>query len=694
MKRLLTSLLLFATVVHAQATTIFSTPTAIDWSASGWAQIAASEFASAAVGDRLVLSITYTGGTDWPQVAILNGSTWGELSGAGNTSIDSQTTEVTYYLTSSMLADMQASGIIVSGIGYTLNAVDLEAEYATGLDDALWIGSTTLLSDWSVYVQVPASSFAGAQVGQLLRFHHDNIVAGAQLSPRGSDWNMLPDTEATTPQGGYTAFEVTSDMLSSLQSGGLIVSGCGFRLTWLDCIDADALPELTLSVPVTDGWVFEGDDKPHISVVARNDGDATITAHAVLTVNTDKFESYAQLEQTADIAAGQTDTLAFEFEADPGFYVCTALVNDELARGFNIGVNPEQIVSSPDMQSDFESFWQQAKEELSQVSIDATLTLLSDKSSAKRNVYLVEMKSIADTSGGEPATIRAYYAEPVDDGQYPVIVHYQGYDDGSSDPWCPSGNDLPGYCELVLSTRGQVINNRDPYTNTYDDWFQYNFGDKDTYYYRGAYMDVVRAIDFVCTRDKADQSNLFAEGSSQGGAFTYAAAALTDHTLQAIAPSVPFMGDFPDYFQMASWPAYQAQQQQEALGLSDEEMYAFLSYFDTKNLATLVTAPVISTIGLQDNVCPPHTNIAPYNNLPDTVEKEISYNAELSHATPSDWYTTYMAFFSAHMNTDGITAVDLGITNMPDRRYNLAGQRVDTDYRGIVIENGRKFIAK
>ena len=54
---------------------------------------------------------------------------------------------------------------------------------------------------------------------------------------------------------------------------------------------------------------------------------------------------------------------------------------------------------------------------------------------------------------------------------------------------------------------------------------------------------------------------------------------------------------------------------QEKLDLDNATKYKLLSYFDTKNLATLVTCPVISAIGLQDPVCPPHTNFAPYNNF-------------------------------------------------------------------------------
>ena len=68
--------------------------------------------------------------------------------------------------------------------------------------------------------------------------------------------------------------------------------------------------------------------------------------------------------------------------------------------------------------------------------------------------------------------------------------------------------------EFVLSTRGQGLN--EP-ANTYGDWAVYGLGDRDSFYYRGAFMDLIRAIDFVCTLPEVDQRYIFAEGGSQGG---------------------------------------------------------------------------------------------------------------------------------------------------------------------------------
>ena len=583
---------------------------------------------------------------------------------------------------------MLQNGInIIEHEGDGIRATSIPCTVYPEQESVVWSGETVMPSDWSAYVVIPASKFKNAVIGNELRLHHKDVKAGAQVSPRGSDWKTLPGADAAQPEGAYTKYTITEEMLASLQSGGCIIGGCNYTLTYVEVVDPTTLKTLTLNVPVTNNWVYS-DGKAEIKVEVKNDNEEDMTANAELRVTTDKFVDYTSLSQTADVKAGSSVDLTFSFNAEPGFYHVTALVNEETAGAFNIGVDPTELVSPTDKQSDFDGFWAAAKAELATVAIDATFTKIEEKSTAKRNVWLVEMKSIADSEGGEPAIIRGYYAEPVAEGKYPAIVHYQGYDSGY-DPYCPNGDGLGDFCELYLSTRGQLINNREPYENTYGDWFQFHFGYKDTYYYRGAYMDVLRGIDFLCSRDKVDTGNLFAEGASQGGAFTYAAAALSDHKLNAIAPAIPFMGDFPDYFEVGSWPAYPAHLKQQELGLSDEEMFAFLSYFDTKNLATRISSPVMSCIGLQDDVCPPHTNIAPYNNLPEGVEKTLMFNAELKHQTANDWYDNYMAFFKSHLTTTGITnpssVSELSITPL----YNLNGQKVAKSYKGLVIANGK-----
>ena len=103
--------------------------------------------------------------------------------------------------------------------------------------------------------------------------------------------------------------------------------------------------------------------------------------------------------------------------------------------------------------------------------------------------------------------------------------------------------------EFIISVRGQALNEK---YNKYGDWFTSGMSKKETYYYRGAYMDVIRAIDFVYSREAVDKTKIFAKGGSQGGAFTLVACALDDR-IAAGAPHVPFMSDFVDYEKLGKW---------------------------------------------------------------------------------------------------------------------------------------------
>lgn len=423
-----------------------------------------------------------------------------------------------------------------------------------------------------------------------------------------------------------------------------------------DSIPAELQP-LTQSVAVTNNWIF--DSKPSITIHIENPNAIAQTAAIMVRISTDLKKAVTTIEQNEEIPANGSKDVVITTPEDlsPGFYRANCIVNNKGARNFVFGISPEKLVSEPDKQPDFDEYWAAAKEHLAAIDMNAQLTELDKKSTDKRKIYLVELQSVPDSPDGAPVVVRGYYAEPQDGQKHPVIMHFYGYDSQNATSWppCPGGNDTE-YAEFFFSIRGQMLNNRgashrypdgkEDFVNIYGDWFAYNFGVKDGYYYRGAFLDCVQAVRFMATRESSDMTQLFAEGSSQGGALSYAVAALSDYPFTAIAPCVAFLGDFPDYFNIVSWPAETAKANKGSM--TDEEMYAFLSYFDTKNLATRISASVIACSGLQDGTCPPHTNLAPYNNL-STEDKVIYYYPEMGHEIPSDWNTKIMKFFKERM---------------------------------------------
>lgn len=727
MRRFLLVVLMAALLPMAMnAAVIWSGEQVIDWNNGKFLQLEAAKFENMKAGDQLVVKFQFTGGTQWPQVSLAKGDWSGNLKGIANTAIAEGMTEVSYIMLTPALTELKAAGLIVTGIGFTLTAIETIEGDGGDYSHALWVGATTI-GNWSGYQQLPATAFADATEGQLMRIKFKNLGAGAYLSLRNpvDGWPTLSDSEDTYIAGKYQQYTITAAMLAELQANGMVVSGVNFTVTSVELWNADEIKTLALSVPITDNWVFT-DGAPSFTIHAENPYAEAVTANAFIEVFTDKQEPVCTVGKSVSVPANGSQDIVLTLEDTPqaGIYHATATVNDDLARGFYFAVNPTQIVSATDKQNDFDSYWAAAKQQLAAVPVEATMTEIPARSGSKRKVYLVEMQSIADGLSGDPVIIRGYYAEPTDGQKHPVLIHYQGYDSenrpggDSATPWCFDTrwdtDEQAQYAEFVLSNRGQSVNNRPAsgrddgidrdFTNIYGDWFAYQFGNKDAYYYRGAYMDCLRAIDFLASRPTSDMQNLFAEGQSQGGAFTVAAAALSDYKFKAIAPAITFMGDFPDYFQIASWPAsvaFNCQKEIVAAGgtMSDADLYAFLSYYDTKNLATSITCPYITSVGLQDNVCPPHTNLAPYNNVQTAeADKQVVFNAELQHSTNGQWNTTFMDFFKKYTtDTTGISEISNQKSGMNNSEtYNLAGQRVsDTQLpRGLFIRNGKKFIVK
>ncbi len=455
-------------------------------------------------------------------------------------------------------------------------------------------------------------------------------------------------------------------LAATLLAGAMMLAGCEKPATPDDSEEPveepaevenpyDGMSRFKISVTVTEDWTFIG-KQPYFKFNIQNPNEKALPTEIKVKIFTDKGSSVTTLSLSADIPAGSTKEIPFpvDYNLEPGFYKANCTVKNGNSKTFFFGYNPTDIVSAPDKQEDFDAYWDNAKAQLAAVDMAPVLTEIPSRSSAARKVYLVEMNSAPDTPGGEPAVIRGYYLEPQDGKKHPVIVHFYGYDtlQNPEKIYCPYGGSSAEFAEFYLSTRGQIINHRPAskredgidrdFENTYGDWFAFQFGDKDGYYYRGAYMDCVQAVRFMADQPTSDMSNLFGEGKSQGGAFSYAAAALSDYTFKAIAPCVAFMGDFPDYFKIVSWPGNVAKANKGSM--TDEQMYAFLSYFDTKNLAPRIKSSVIACIGLQDATCPPHTNIAPYNNL-TVSDKEMHYYPEMGHEIPSDWEDKIMKYF-------------------------------------------------
>ena len=420
-------------------------------------------------------------------------------------------------------------------------------------------------------------------------------------------------------------------------------------------------PDMSLidaSVPVTNNWVWSG--KPQITIHIANGNPGAVKVGTKVVVTTDKKADVVTLTDSVVISSRSQKDFVVTTTADmkPGIYHAVCHVNGKSVRAFNFAIDPFEITSVNDKPADFDQFWQTAKDQLAAIDMHAQLTEIPERSNANGTVYLVEMYSVPDGLDGEPVKIRGYYCEPKDGRKHPVILHFYGYDtQGYTGPVdCPyAGTNA----EFYLSHRGQYLNNRPAGTNLgvaeetvniYGDWFRYNLGEKDTYYYRGAYMDVVQAIRFMATRETSDMTQLFAEGSSQGGALTYVAAALSDYPFTAIAANVAFMGDFADAKDIESLAYWEISDHYWVDGVPIEQSIRYLPYFDIKHLTPRISCAVLASSGLADEVCPARLNLVPFNNLATPADKkEYIIEPEMGHSYPAKWSKKMNELFSKYM---------------------------------------------
>jgi len=300
----------------------------------------------------------------------------------------------------------------------------------------------------------------------------------------------------------------------------------------------------------------------------------------------------------------------------PGFYKVTCAFsnskNRPVEKSMFFGYDPEKIETELTRENDFDDFWIRRKQELKDVDPRFQVTR-SDRSSDRLDVYLVEMRSHGDVR------IRGWYTVPTGPGPHPAILSVPGY---NSTMW-PNMR-RKNVATFALNPRGHG-NSKDDVDAKGGEYMYLDFDPNrpEKYIYVGAYMDCVRAVDFLVSRPEIDKSRIGVEGGSQGGGLSFATAAL-DPRIAFCAPDIPWLGDWVGYVAASDWPnEHYPELIEDFPGLTFADINRVLSYVDTMNLADRIKCPVLMSVGLQDAVCPPRNSFATYNRVRSKKEYRI-----------------------------------------------------------------------
>ncbi len=316
-------------------------------------------------------------------------------------------------------------------------------------------------------------------------------------------------------------------------------------------------------------------------------------------------------------------------------------------------------------ESDFEQFWSDTLAEAARQPLNPRLAPLD---LPYTNVRLFQ----AAYDGWHGAEIIGTCALPVGEGPFPAVALYHGYASRPPEPFELLGWVSQGYAVLATSVRGQSGGSSD--TSGYPGGHAPGFltlgiGAPHHYYYRGAFVDAVRAIEFLAAQPDIDRDRIVVTGGSQGGALTLAVVALHDMSrgmttmptmpvtsgpvlpgvrLRAAVAEIPFLCHFERAATLMDTPPYtEIGTYCRRSGADWRHVLRTLSYFDCMNLASYITTPTLITAGLMDSVCPPSTIFATYNHI--SAEKDIIVDYFGEHEAFPGVADARMRWFTRHM---------------------------------------------
>jgi cephalosporin-C deacetylase len=375
------------------------------------------------------------------------------------------------------------------------------------------------------------------------------------------------------------------------------------------------LTDITFT-PRNSNGIFFSPGPLSVTLNIRNYSKMDLKPDAVFALVNDRVDSVRVLENIRNPLSirGKSDfskSVAFH-PPQPGFYRVVCTLDDSVKKSMVFGYDPEKIITALTREPDFEEFWRRRKLELARVTPEFKVTRY-DTSASEIEVYLVEMRSYGHVK------IRGWYTVPRKPGPHPAILSVPGYT-SSMRPFLNRKN----AATFALNPRGHG-NSKDDVDPKGAEYMFLGFDPEhpENYIYAGAYMDCIRAVDFLSSRPEIDASRIGVEGASQGGGLSFATAAL-DPRITFCAPDIPWLCDWVGYLETEHWGWNNYPILFKTFpGLTYGGINRFLSYFDTMNMAGWITCPVLMSVGLQDDVCPPRTSFATYNAVRSLKEYRV-----------------------------------------------------------------------
>lgn len=282
------------------------------------------------------------------------------------------------------------------------------------------------------------------------------------------------------------------------------------------------------------------------------------------------------------------------------------------------------------------AFWQKTVAALGREPMEAKVEDLKEPLPYKK--FRVTLRSLGGVS------FRALLALPVQGESrarpLPAIVTVPGY--GGTQQGVMLDECMRGYAILQVFPRGQgesaalwKVDAPDKLTG--------HLAQPEGAYYQGAFMDLMRGIDYLASRPDVDAARIGLMGTSQGGGMVLAVAGL-DPRVKVVVAHVPFLCDMR---LAARTPGALVKKLLDDAHGNNEAGLRTLDYFDPLQLSSGLKMPVLISAGGKDATCPAATIRAVFDQAPGI--KSLMYYPELTHTSCAGFYDMSWAWVDLYL---------------------------------------------
>lgn len=371
-------------------------------------------------------------------------------------------------------------------------------------------------------------------------------------------------------------------------------------------------------------------------------------------------DGYAPIEEETLALTGAPISVAGRLER-PGFLRCDVHLlrpdgepHDGVRGAAAVPYAPERITPSRETPPDFDAFWSEQKARLAAVPVEASLAAvaaLPDRGPVPGGVELFDLR--VRTHDEWP--VSGYFARPkgAKRGSLPAVLWTHGAGvRGASAPQALSGAQ-EGFLSLDINAHGIDNDKPEAYYRLLEsegrlkDYRYQGRENRDGMYFRGMFLRLVRAVDFLTSQPEWDGRVMAVIGHSQGGAQALAAGGL-DARVTFVGAGVPAMCDHTGMVRrrISGWPKLVPILPD---GKADPKVAEVARYFDAVNFASRCDAEAIVSVGFVDAVCPPTSCYAAINQLRGRVE--VLNEPAMGHAAPESIQQAFREALKRHVET-------------------------------------------